>query len=185
MTTRWPLEQPSLADQQVVLRAWTPADAPQVFSACQDPAIQHFTQVPVPYLKEHAEYFVAEGPLKWAQQEAAPFAVVDRATHRLVGACGLVEVDLKAGQGGAGYWVAPAARSRGVARRALSLLTEWSLAEGGLRRVYLEIEEANPASSAVAAAVGFRRVGQPVSSYLKGSERHFTTWEKLTTSSRI
>jgi RimJ/RimL family protein N-acetyltransferase len=155
-----------------------------VFSACQDPAIQHFTQVPVPYLEAHAEQFVAQAPVKWAQREAAPFAVVDRATHRLVGACGLVQVDPEARHGGAGYWVAPSARSRGVARRALGLLTEWSLAEGGLRRVYLEIEDANPASSAVAVAVGFCRVGQPVSSYLKGSERHFVTWEKSTTSSR-
>lgn len=45
MPRRWPIAQPVLSDQSVVLRGWMPADAQDVFRACQDPEIQHFTLV--------------------------------------------------------------------------------------------------------------------------------------------
>ena len=38
----------------LVLRAWQEDDAEDVFRACQDPLIQRWTMVPVPYLREQA-----------------------------------------------------------------------------------------------------------------------------------
>ena len=179
MTTRWPAEQPVLTDGLVTLRALEPGDAGAVFDICQDAAVQHFTRVPVPYLEEHAQGFVAQGPARWRTREGAAFAVVDASTGELLGACGLVQVDLPQREGAAGYWVAPSARGRGVARAALTLLTEWSLGELGLHRLTLEIEQANPASAAVAVAAGYEQVGEPVTEEMKGTERQFLTYERL------
>lgn len=177
-TRDWPTEQPVLTDGLVRLRALQPGDVPDVLQICQDRDIQHFTRVPVPYLAEHAEFFVAQGSPRWRTREAAAFAVVDASTDRLLGACGLVEVDLPRREGWAGYWVAPTARGRGVARSALALLTEWCLGDGGLDRVCLEIEEANPASVAVAVAARFTRTGEVVTEEMKGIERRFLTYER-------
>jgi RimJ/RimL family protein N-acetyltransferase len=182
MTRDWPAEQPFLGDDLVILRTWLPGDADGVYAACQDPDIQHFTQVPVPYLREHAELFVRQGPEYWSTAESAAFAITDRLSGNLLGACGLLDVDQATRQTGAGYWVAPWARSRGVARRALVLVTTWALRTGGFERVFAEVEEANPASTAVVLAAGFTRADRPVElAELKGTTRYFVTYERSRT----
>jgi RimJ/RimL family protein N-acetyltransferase len=102
MSGTWPVEQPFLTDGVVVLRQWRPEDAGAVFLACQDPDIQHFTQVPVPYLLEHAVGFVAGAPTQWADGSGAQFAVTDPTTGQLLGCMGLMEVDHDRRQIGAG-----------------------------------------------------------------------------------
>jgi len=37
------------------VRPWIALDAPAVFAACQDPEIGRWTNVPQPYLREHAD----------------------------------------------------------------------------------------------------------------------------------
>ena len=44
----------------LLLRPWRPDDADAVHRACQDPDIQRWTTVPRPYLREHADAFVAQ-----------------------------------------------------------------------------------------------------------------------------
>ena len=44
-----PLPDPELADDAIRLRAPIAADVPAITAACQDPDIQRFTFVPVPY----------------------------------------------------------------------------------------------------------------------------------------
>lgn len=87
---------------------------------------------------------------------------------------GLLDADWSLRQIGAGYWTAPWGRSRGVTRRALRLATDWALTDGGFDRVVLEVEQANPRSSAVALAAGYLPTGDPIDSWeLKGVLRHF------------
>jgi RimJ/RimL family protein N-acetyltransferase len=168
------VEQPILSDGVVLLRQWRPGDAEAVFRACQDPDLQHFTQVPVPYLLEDAQGFVADAPRQWADGTGAQFAVTDAATGLLLGCMGLMEADRDRGRIGAGYWTAPWGRSRGLTRRALRLATEWALGEGGFDTVVLEVELDNPRSMAVVRAVGYVPENAPIDSWeLKGSVRHF------------
>ena len=152
---RWPPVQPTLTGP-VVLRPWAEQDVDEVFRACQDSEIQRYTNIPVPYLRQHAEFFV--GPFQrknWADRSGAGFAVTDGDGEQLLGACGLVGVDLEARRSGVGYWVAPWGRGRGVATGALALLSAWATAEVGLRELYAEVEEANAASRRVAERAGF------------------------------
>ena len=88
MRGTWPAEQPNLTDGVVLLRQWRPEDVDAVFVACQDPAIQHYTQVPVPYLREHAMGFVDSAPDQWADGTGAQFAVTDPTSGQLLGAWG-------------------------------------------------------------------------------------------------
>ena len=55
--------QRDLLGRTVRLRSWRPDDVGAVLAACQDPEIQRWTEVPVPYRHEHAG-FVAEGVLR-------------------------------------------------------------------------------------------------------------------------
>lgn len=107
MRGRWPQEQPTLTDGVVVLRPWRPEDVDSVFTACQDPDIHHYTQVPVPYLREHAEGFVADAPVQWAAGAGAQFAVTVPTSGELLGCMGLLEADHQRRQIGAGYWGPP------------------------------------------------------------------------------
>ena len=55
----------------------------------------------------------------------------------VLGAVSLQEVRLDQGCAAAGYWLAPAARGRGVATGAVRLLARWAFAELGLARLEL------------------------------------------------
>ncbi len=58
-----------------------------------------------------------------------------------------------------GYWLAPEARGRGVATRALRLAVAWAFAERGVELLELLAEPENEPSCRVAERGGFRREG--------------------------
>ena len=64
-------------------------------------------------------------------------------------------IDREHGSAEIGYWVARAARGRGVATRAVRLVRDWAASELGLTTLELVIHEDNAPSHAVARAAGF------------------------------
>jgi RimJ/RimL family protein N-acetyltransferase len=145
-----------LSDGFVSVRPWSSADANWVFEACQDPDIQRWTRVPVPYTEGDASGFVSElSPTNWKNQRGAHFAVVDAVTSQGLGSVGVQAHDLASGVGEAGYWTAPDARGIGSTTRALGLLTVWAFERGGFVRLELLIEETNTKSKAVAERTGY------------------------------
>jgi RimJ/RimL family protein N-acetyltransferase len=178
MRGRWPVDQPVLAAGRLLLRPWRAGDIDEVFRACQDPDIQHFTRVPTPYRLEHAEGFVAGASRQWADGSGAPFAVTDPITGQLIGSVGLMQADHQRRRTEAGYWTAPWGRSHGHTRAALHAATRWALTEGGFETVTLQVEQDNLRSAVVAAAVGYRRVNVPVEQVmLKGTVRAFVSYQ--------
>lgn len=151
--------QPHLSDGTVTLRPWTPADAGWVYTVCQDPAVQRWTRIPVPYSRSDAEEFVGSfAPDEWRRGTGAHFAVVAD-DGRGLGACGLHDIDADNRVAEAGYYVAPEARGRRIAPRALELVTGWALSEGGFVRVELHIDPDNAASRRTAVHAGFALEG--------------------------
>jgi RimJ/RimL family protein N-acetyltransferase len=72
-----------------------------------------------------------------------------------------------------GYLVGARVRGRGVASRALQLLSDWALGEeGGMARVQLVTRPDNVASQRTAERAGFRREGLLRSYMLIKGERH-------------
>ena len=156
---RWPAAQPILDAAGLTLRPWRPSDADAVYTACQDPEIVRFTSVPSPYLREHAESYV--GPVSaaaWVNKTAVNFAAVD-ADGTVVGSFGLVRMNPAQGIAEVGYWVAPAARRRGVAVRAAAAVTRWALRDVGFPRVELLAAVDNLGSRRVAERIGFTQEG--------------------------
>ncbi len=146
-----------LTDGVVTLRQWEPADAPAVFEACQDPLIARFIPVPVPYTEEVARQFVATRRRDWSTDDERSFAITDAASEVVLGAIA------RHGPWGHrttfGYWLAPGARGRGAATRALRLISEWTLATTEAIRLDLWTDLDNDASGRVAERAGFAREG--------------------------
>jgi RimJ/RimL family protein N-acetyltransferase len=150
-------EQPTLTGHRVRLRPWRPEDADAVFAACQDAAIQRWTEVPVPYRREDAVAFVGGVAAEVWAAGGALFAVESTDDVALVGAMTLFPP--RAGVGVAGYWTVAAHRGRGLTGEALRVLSAWALDDLGLRRMELVADQANAGSCRVAEAAGYRAEG--------------------------
>lgn len=149
---------PTLTDGVVVLRALEPGDVDQIADACQDERLQRYIPVPRPYERGDAEEYVNRSLRLWPTGRKAVFAIADPDDpSRLLG---VISLSVAGRCGNAAYWVVPGARTRGVARRALRLLTDWSFSRRDLGIVLLEIHESNAASLDVAAANAFHRAGR-------------------------
>ena len=132
----------------------TLTDIDAVYAACQDPDMQRWTTIPVPYLREHAEDFISRmaDPQTWSQ---LPYwAITDRPGGPFLGG-----IDLRPdGAGGAevGFMVIPSARRLGHGTRALRQVCRWGFESAGLRVIRWYAGAGNSASRAMAESVGFR-----------------------------
>jgi RimJ/RimL family protein N-acetyltransferase len=155
-----PLPQPELADDAIRLRAPQLSDVPAIAAACQDPLIQHFTFVPPAYTEAHARDWVGSGPRERERGEALSLVITPADGHDgLLGTVALLRPDWPHRAAEVGYWVAPSARGRGAATRAVRLLAPWAIRSLGLRRITAEIDVENEASQRVAERAGFTREG--------------------------
>ncbi|HLL85742.1 MAG TPA: GNAT family N-acetyltransferase [Thermoleophilaceae bacterium] len=171
-----------LTDGTVRLRPWRDADVRDLVEACRDPEIPRWTVVPTPYSAADARAFVAGQNERLTRGEAAPFAVVGAEGGDFLGSVEVTLLDRRSGRGEIGYWVAPWARRRGVALRAVSLVSAWALSDLDLERLELLVEPDNEPSQRVAEAAGFTREGI-LRSYrpMKGRRPDFVLYSLLAT----
>jgi len=149
----WP--DPPLADEVVTLRPWRVADVPAKVAAFHDPVFQHFSDW-APLTEAAAREHLAELEHGRRQGVQLDLAIVDAA---MLGGVSLYGLDRTQGRAAIGYWLAPAARGRGVATRAVRLLAAWAFAEVGVARLELTCGPDNVASQRVAERCGFTREG--------------------------
>ena len=148
-----------LSDGVVALRPWRRSDVPALVEACQDPEIPRWTVVPSPYGEADARGFVSGQDDRRRHGEAAPFAVVDARDGALLGSIEVTLHDWRSGRGEVGYWIAAPARRRGVAVRAVRLVSRWAFDTLRLGRLELLVEPPNEPSQRVAERAGYRREG--------------------------
>ena len=148
---------PSLTDDRVTLRPWRTDDAPAVFAACQDSLVARFIPIPQPFTAPDAQAFVAARQRDWETRDERSFAVVDAGTGELLGS--IARHGPFGHRATFSYWLAPQARGRGVATRALRLITDWTIETTEVIRLDLSTDVENDASGRVAERVGFVREG--------------------------
>ena len=158
--TQGAMELPSLRDGDLVLRPKHEGDVAALTAACQDPEIPRWTLVPAPYTEADARAFIASSEREAAAGKAANLIAVDAADGLLLGSFSLMELDRAPGYGEIGYWVAAAARGRGVATRAVRLLTEWAVTELGLTKIEILPHRDNAPSRRVAERAGYHDTGE-------------------------
>lgn len=152
----------TLSDDVVVLRPWGPSDASFLTEASRDPAIERYNGPPPDSLADSIS-IIERIEQSWRSFEVegdptgAAFTIVDAASGEPVGMCGIDDWS-STDVAQFGYWLAAGARGRGLATRAVRLMTGW-LFELGAARVFLTIQSENVASAAVARRAGFTYEG--------------------------
>lgn len=141
-----------LTDGQVLLRPWRPEEAGWYVAQSRDAEILRWTNES-PTLDEATARAAIEDML--ATRAHAGLVITDAATGALLGNAGLAR-DVGAAVGKLAYWVAPAARGRGVATRAVRLLIDWAW-QCELDRVELWAHLDNVGSQRVAERAGLHR----------------------------
>jgi RimJ/RimL family protein N-acetyltransferase len=144
-----------------------------------DSDVVRFTRVPAGADETFARGWIKRYVDGWDDGSRAGFAIRARGGDFL-GFAALVELDLGHQEGELGYMVAPAARGRGIAPRAVALLTRWGFDELGLIRLELRIDAQNPASERVAERSGYRRDGVLRNVHFKDGLRcDLAIWSRL------
>jgi RimJ/RimL family protein N-acetyltransferase len=168
---------PPLSDGMVTLRPWTPGDVPEVTLACRDPEIVRWTtQIPEDYTEQHARSWIESTSAGWAKGNAE-FAITETQTNVLAGAIGLFARESWVAE--IGYWMAAPFRNRGLATRALALVSDWGHSLGFVR-LQLMMLPGNEASARIAAKAGFNEEGL-LRAYAKqrGAIRDVVMWSRV------
>ncbi|MEV5881996.1 GNAT family N-acetyltransferase [Streptomyces sp. NPDC052020] len=144
----------TLTTGRLVLRAVRPRDTEAVYAACQDPAIQRWTTVPSPYLREHARSFTERTvPDGWANGSMFTFGAFLPSGGDLVAALSLTRHSPGAAE--IGFWGVREHRGHGYVTEAVAAVCRWAFTRLAIDRVEWRAEAGNTASRAVARRAGF------------------------------
>jgi [ribosomal protein S5]-alanine N-acetyltransferase len=150
---------PELTDATVRLRPWRDGDLGCVEAAGTDLRVAEGTTVPVPFTRPRGEEFIRRQHARTRDGEGWSLAIADAVSDEALG-CVVLLLRPQPGVAGVGFWLAPSARGRGAASRAVGLLTAWGLEVAGLHRVEAWVEPDDAASVAVLTRCGFRHEGR-------------------------
>jgi RimJ/RimL family protein N-acetyltransferase len=161
------VDQPTLHSSRLILRPFSPADAPAVQRLAGDAAIAEMTlNIPHPYVNGMAESWIATHPDAWAAGTAVTFAITTK-THDL---CGVVSLHIVRAhdRGELGYWIGRPYWGQGFATEAVGALLAFAFGTLALHRVEASHLPRNPASGRVMQKVGMQREGLHRGRYRKG-----------------
>lgn len=160
----------TLSDERLLLRLPEQQDVAAITKACQDPELQRWVPVPVPYAASDAQGYVDGRRERWAVPDGEmTWAITARDSGELLGV-----ISLHArGEGTReiGYWAAPWARGRGVMTAAARLVCRFGFDVLGLARIEWWAVAGNDASWRVADKLGFQREGTCRSALVHRGER--------------
>ena len=172
---------PDLTDDVIRLEPLTAAThAAEMLELTRDADVLRFTRVPAGADAAFAESWIGRYERGWEDGSRAGFAIVDANDGSFLGFAAVVALDLDAREAELGYMVAPQSRGRGIAGRAVDLLTGWCLDELGLERLELKIDPANTGSTKVAERSGYRLEGVLRNTHVKeGLRADVGVWSRL------
>jgi RimJ/RimL family protein N-acetyltransferase len=165
-----------LSDDRLLLRLPVRADVDDITLACQDPELQRWIPVPVPYEHVHGQQWVEDTRSSWRADRELRWVIVERhggarrgVPGGPVGAIGLHARDETMRE--VGFWMAPWARGQGIMTDAVRMVCRWGFAELGLGRIEWWANVGNVASRRVAEKVGFTMEGTMRARLLHRGER--------------
>jgi RimJ/RimL family protein N-acetyltransferase len=157
---------PPLSGSGFVLRPYGPHDVEADLAAVDHPSSAR-------WVNSHATEDLG-GEVRMLEEELAAdrmlvLTIADPDDDRYLGAIVLMAREAETGE--LAYVVAPEARGRGLAARALRVVGEWAFAELGFQRLQLRIDPANEVSHAVALRAGYQREGTLRSAFVVRGRR--------------
>lgn len=161
----------------MVLREWEDNDLVAMVGLFDDPDVAYWTPLASPFDLEAARVYLKRAQERRAAGKRVQLAVtVDGGEPMGEVLLMLSELDLDVAE--IGYAMGAAYRGRGLAARAVRVMTDFAHDAVGVSRLLLEIEAGNAASAAVARASGYRLTeAPPIHSEEKGRPISLQTWE--------
>ena len=150
----------SLTGDGIQLREWRPDDLDDLVELLDEPDIARWTPMPSPFDVEAGLAYLKRAQQGRLNGQRIQLAITADGGKPL-GEVLLFGVDTGLKEAELGYLVGAAHRRRGLASKALTLLTGYAQDALGLRRLVLRIDPGNTASTAVARRCGFRLTGEP------------------------
>jgi RimJ/RimL family protein N-acetyltransferase len=151
---------PALSDATVALREWRTDDAPALKPMRGGPDWDpRYTSLPAEWSEPAARAWIEKLRRRRCAGTAVALAVTLVGEDAPVGNVNLVRFSDDGSSAALGYWLAPAARGRGLATAAARLLCRWGFDELGLERIELLVEPQNGPSRRVAERLGARPDG--------------------------
>jgi RimJ/RimL family protein N-acetyltransferase len=142
-----------LTDGSVTLRESEPRDLPAIDAGIRDPDVVRW----IGRAEGSAADVLALNRQRWAC--GSPTLSICERDGQCVGLVWLNVREADRTTGSVGYWLLPTARGRGVATRAVRLLSAWAAGDLGVTNLRLVTEPENERSRRVAERSGFRPTG--------------------------
>jgi ribosomal-protein-alanine N-acetyltransferase len=163
-----------LVDGDIRLEPLTADHGEAMDALAREEGVARFTRIPVPVPDGFGHAWVDRYVRGRDENTQVGFAILDSGTGDVLGFIALVKLELEIQEAEAGYIVASRARGRGIATRALRLLTAWAFDEFPLERIELLMSAENHASEVVAERCGYTREGVLRWIHFKGDIREDT-----------
>ncbi|MDE2944324.1 MAG: GNAT family N-acetyltransferase [Gemmatimonadota bacterium] len=144
-----------IGTERLLLRPHRLEDVDDIFEFARDPEWARYLPVPVPYLREHAEQFVARQVLT-SRDEWPVWAIV--LADKVIGGIG-IRIDAEHATGALGYSIAKEHWGSGLTVEAARAVVGWAFRERGLAKVYAYADARNAASMRVMEKLGMTREG--------------------------
>lgn len=147
---------PEIETERLLLRKMLPSDADDMYAySCRPETSEYLLWSP------HAAPSVTKKYLAFLQKQykAAAFydfAVVEKATGRMIGTCGFSSFDLDNNSAEIGYVLSPDYWGRGMATEAVRKILTFGFLDLSLHRICVRILDGNTASIRVAEKCGMR-----------------------------
>lgn len=151
-----------LKSRRLLLRPYSLGNGAELFEA-----VCEWKANPTPWLRflrpDYAQHesdaFIEQSIAAWEKGTEYNFSVCEAATGRLLGGCGLNQIDRVNGAANLGYWVRYSELGKGVAPEATRLLARHALESLEMNRVEIVISVKNLASQRAAEKAGAVREG--------------------------
>ena len=154
----------TLGTERLRLAAPTEADVDTITAACQDPEIQSWLFIPLPFTRRDARFFVTEViPRGMAAGTSVVFGFYPKGSTELLGMMSLTNITAPGSPEGAmaefGCWAAPDARRRHYTREAGFAVCRWAFGTLGIERLEMLVCAGNTVAVQGAQKYGFKVEG--------------------------
>lgn len=126
---------PSLETDRLLLRGFTTEDAATVCRLAGDPRISGMClHIPYPYPEEQAIAWISQHPEWYTDAKQVIFAVCQRKTDEIIGACGL-GIEQEDARAEIGYWIGVSFQGKGYATEAVRAIIGYGFTALNLNKV--------------------------------------------------
>ncbi len=169
----------TLSEEGLVLREWRPDDLDDLVKLLDEADVARWTPITSPFDVAAGIAYLNRASQGRTSGQRIQLAITTDG-ERPLGEMLLFAHDTERREAELGYLVGAAHRGRGLASRALGLLSGYAESELALVRLLLRIDPGNVASRAVARRCGYRLAAEPpVPQDRPDGASNLETWERL------